>query len=199
MPARCDVVLYLASTSPRRRRLLREAGLEHVSVPPGPEPEGEGAPIERALLRARAKAIGAQVAGAAGFVLGVDTVVEIDGRELGKPRDRDDAAAMLDALGGREHLVHTAHCVRTHPDDGSRWERVATARVRFDALTAEQRARFLDSDAWRGKAGGYGIQDEAADFAALVGGDFDTVVGLSIAVVAALLEAARRDTAWRRC
>jgi septum formation protein len=183
-------VLYLASTSPRRRRLLTDAGLVHVCVPPGPEPVGGGGPAERAVQRAEAKAAGARVRGAPGYVLGVDTVVEVDGRELGKPRDRTDAARMLEELAGLEHRVHTAHCVRPHPDDGQRWRLVTSARVRFEPIEAPRLLRFLDSGAWAGKAGAYGIQDADADFARLVDGDWDTVVGLSVAAVTALLDTA---------
>jgi septum formation protein len=189
--------LLLASTSPRRRQLLTAAGIAFALCEPGPEYEsggdfdhGEaGEPIRLAAARARRKALGAVIAAADALVLGVDTVVDLDGVELGKAQDRAQAEQYLRRLLGREHAVHTAHCL-VRGRDGRCFERTATARVRFAAASDAALARYLDSENWRGKAGAYGIQDEAQDFIALAGGELDTVVGLSIAGVRALLAAA---------
>lgn len=171
-------------------------------MPPGPEPEGSGDPATLAGLRARSKCLGAQVPGASppGLVLGVDTVVDLDGRELGKPVDRDDARRMLLQLAGREHAVHTAHCLRRHPALGpvperplhepTVHERLATARVLCRSLDFDEVAAYLDSGEWVDKAGGYGIQGHASRFCALVGGDLDTVIGLSVRAVQELLQTA---------
>jgi septum formation protein len=187
--------LYLASTSPRRRELLERAGIRFGLCEPGPEyatgEAGEhqseaGDPAAHALERARRKALGAEPPDAQVAVLGVDTVVDLDGTELGKPRDRDDAERMLHLLAGRRHRVHTAHCVslraRYHTATA-----LATAVVACRAPSAAELQHYLSSEQWRGKAGGYGIQDEAQRFFALVEGSFDTVVGLHVASVVALL------------
>ena len=179
--------LHLASTSPRRRQLLAEAGVDFRLHPPGEEPRGAGSPDHLAALRARAKATGAPAA--PGPILGVDTVVAVDDLELGKPCDRAAAEAMLHRLGGREHRVWTGHCL-VLPGSRRCLERLVGARVRFQALDEAARAAFLDSGTWRGKAGGYGIQDPEAWFAELVEGDLDTVIGLHVATVRELLEAA---------
>lgn len=182
--------LLLASTSPRRAGLLQAAGIAFELVAPGPEPAAGGAPAERAILRARSKAAHANVpAGCLLPVLGVDTVVDVDGIELGKPEDRADAAAMLARLSGRLHRVHTAHCL-IDPRSGRCRELLASAEVRCAALTGAQLKRYLDANDWRGKAGAYGIQDPTQDFMALASGDFDTVVGISLAAVVRLLAAA---------
>lgn len=189
--------LLLASTSPRRRQLLTAAGIAFALCEPGPEYEaggdfdhGEtGRPEQLAAARARRKAQGATGTPRGGLVLGVDTVVDLDGLELGKAQDREQAERSLRRLLGREHAVHTAHClVRT--DDGWCSERLTTARVRFAAASDAELARYLDSEHWRGKAGAYGIQDEAQSFIELAHGELDTVIGLSIAAVRELLAAA---------
>jgi septum formation protein len=187
------MLVYLASTSPRRRALLSAAGIPFELVEPGHEPEGHGAPAELALQRAESKARGARVLAAEpGLVVGVDTVVEVDGRELGKPAHRAEAAEMLARLQGREHLVHSAIHVRPHPPGAEGRSALATAVVRMASLDRGQIERHAASELWRGKAGGYGIQDpDVAAFATVVRGDLDTVIGLPMGLLAALLAALR--------
>lgn len=167
--------------------MLERAGIEFSCVVPGPEPRGEGDPAACARQRARSKAEGASLPPRLDApVLGVDTVVEIDGIELGKPKDRAAAAATLARLSGRVHLVHSAHCL-FDPRTNRRLERVATAEVRCAPLGAETLRRYLDSGQWKGKAGAYGIQDPEQDFMELVCGDLDTVIGLHVPSVVRLL------------
>ncbi|MEZ5965877.1 MAG: Maf family protein [Planctomycetota bacterium] len=184
--------LYLASTSPRRSDLLRRAGYVFDCVPPGVEPADPGAPASVAAERARAKCLGARVPATApaGLVLGVDTVVDLDGRELGKPRDRADARSMLMALAGAEHTVHTAHCLRWHPvgagGSAEVFERTSAARVRIRSLAAGEVEAYLDTGDWRDKAGGYGIQSMTGSFCTLLSGHEGTVIGLDVEALAAL-------------
>lgn len=178
--------LYLASTSPRRLALLRAAGIAFTVVHPGPEPVGQGSPRERCMLRAREKALHASGFTAPGLVLGVDTIVECDGVELDKPGDAEVARATLRTLAGREHFVHTAHCLVVTAT-GARHERLVSAIVRCANLDEATLARYVATREWTDKAGGYGIQGAAGAFITLVGGDLDTVVGLSIAAVRELL------------
>lgn len=181
--------LLLASTSPRRAELLRAAGLAFVPGTPGPEPAAGGTPRCKARARARSKALGAVLpAGGPWVVLGVDTVVDVDGTEFGKPRDRAEAEAMLRALLGRIHEVHTAHCL-ADPRTGTVVEELASARVIARAAGADELAAYLDGGEWRGKAGAYGIQDRTQAFLALHDGAFDTVVGLHVGAVRRLLRA----------
>ncbi len=179
-------ILYLASTSPRRASLLTEHGLDFALLAPGPEETGQGAPRQRAVLRARAKATGASPPAAEALVLGVDTVVDIDGHELGKPIDRAAARDMLQRLMGRVHQVHTGHCLWRQAGE-VRAEAVASARVKCDSIGASELEVYLDGGTWRGKAGAYGIQDPQASFLELVEGDVDTVIGLSMTTVQQLL------------
>lgn len=187
--------LFLASTSPRRRALLEQAGLRFALCEPGPEylpgSAGEfasepGSPAAHATARAVRKALGANVPESGIPVLAVDTVVDLDGEELGKPADRDQAERMLRRLAGRRHAVHTAHCLWL-PASGARGEALHSAVVACGLLEAERLGRYLDSGQWRGKAGSYGVQDDAQDFFRLVEGAFDTVVGLHVPAVRALL------------
>lgn len=187
-------LLWLASTSPRRRQLLQQAGIAFALCEPGPEyasggdfDHGEtGAPQQLASARAKRKALHAKVPADAELVLGVDTVVDLDGQELGKARDRQHAQELLARLADREHLVHTAHCLLR----GSLVrEEVTTASVRFLPCAAAQWAAYLDGGNWRGKAGAYGIQDPDAPFIELRQGELDTVIGLSVAAVRRLLAA----------
>ncbi len=196
-----SIRLLLASTSPRRRELLTRAGITHRLVEPGHEPVGVAAdPALLAAERAASKARGARWSvafdaypGEVGepVVLGVDTVVACDGFEFGKAADREAAQRSLRALSGREHRVHTAiHLFlpwRAAPGDGV--ARIDTAVVRFDPLDEERLGAYLDSGAWQGKAGAYGIQDPEQDFVHLVDGDLETVIGLATRSVRELLEA----------
>lgn len=180
-------VIALASSSPRRSQLLTAAGIAFVLAEPGPEPASSGTPPELAVARARSKACGAKLpAGCELPLLGVDTVVDVAGREFGKPRDRAEAAAMLAALAGRRHCVHTAHCL-FDASTGERHEELATAEVTCAVPSASELDAYLASGDWRGKAGAYGIQDATQSFLTMHAGSYDTVVGLHVEAVRRLL------------
>lgn len=179
--------LLLASTSPRRSRLLTEAAIAFSLVEPGPEPQGQGQPRELAAHRARLKALGARCEpGTSLPVLGVDTVVDLEGVEFGKAGTRAEAEAMLRTLAGKVHRVHTGHCL-FDPRSGRAVEELATAEVAFSVPSAVELAMWLDSGLWRGKAGAYGIQDPLAAFASLAAGALDTVIGMHVEAVRRLL------------
>ena len=176
----------MASTSPRRRTLLADAGIGFACIAPGSEEPGEGRPDQRAMLRARSKAAGARAPDCEGLILGVDTVVDLDGEEFGTPADRDAARATLRTLSGRTHLVHTGHCLRR--GDGRSMEALASSRVRCSSISPDELESYLDGGGWQGKAGAYGIQNAGTGFVELVEGDLDTVIGLSVAAVQGLLK-----------
>ena len=113
-------------------------------------------------------------------VLTADTVVDLDGNALGKPRDAGEATAMLWRLSGREHLVHTAFALAVPgvPD----WiEEQATTRVRFYCLEPAEVAEYVATGEPLDKAGAYGIQGRAAALVEAIDGDFYTVMGLPLA------------------
>jgi septum formation protein len=113
--------------------------------------------------------------------LAADTVVDIDGVALGKPRDDQEAARMLQLLSGRDHLVHTAFVLAV-PDREQIAERQST-RVHFYPLDADEIAEYIATGEPFDKAGAYGIQGRAAALIEAIDGDFYTVMGLPLARV----------------
>lgn len=179
-------LLYLASASPRRHDILSQMGIPHhvLSVPP---PPGEDEPIHdgesaadyvRRTARDKARHalhwIGSQFLPPLP-ILGADTTVILDGNILGKPRNRDDAAATLKRLSGREHEVRTAivivHAGRLHED-------VSVTRVRFRDLTEHDIEIYCATGEPMGKAGSYAIQGWAGRFVAHLDGSYTGVMGL---------------------
>jgi septum formation protein len=117
-----------------------------------------------------------------GGVLAGDTIVEVEGQMLGKPADRQEAATMLRRLSGRIHRVASSVAL-LELSTGAIVSGVAVSEVRFDDLDEAGLASYLDSEEWSGKAGAYAIQGDAGDFAHLVSGDMDTVIGLPMELV----------------
>ncbi|MCD6338712.1 MAG: septum formation protein Maf [Verrucomicrobia bacterium] len=171
--------ILLASQSPRRRDLLREAGVRfrvetagvEERVPPGLSP------AEEAQLLARLKAEAVARRFPSETVLGADTIVALGRRRLGKPRDEAEAAAMLEALSGREHFVTTGVCLM-------RWR---PRRVRMFAEISRVRFRKLSPDAIRGylqkvhvldKAGAYAVQERGEEIVESLEGSLSNVIGL---------------------
>jgi septum formation protein len=182
-------VLYLASASPRRQELLAQIGVSFVSrvapIDETPLPgEAAAAYVERLAL---AKAFAAQATleqPAGAVVLGADTAVVLDGRILGKPRDRADALATLAALSGREHEVLSAVAL---VDAQRSATRVVASRVRFRTLHAAEIEAYWDTGEPCDKAGSYGIQGLAAVFVSQLQGSYSAVVGLPLCETAELL------------
>jgi septum formation protein len=147
------------------------------------DPPGAG-PVE--LVRAHARGKAESVAGVAGErpVLGVDTTVVLDGAVYGKPADAAEAAAMLDALGGRTHAVVSGLCLVTPG-----WEEVAheETRVTFRPLTPRDLAAYVASGEWEGRAGAYAIQGLGGALVERIEGDYLNVVGLPGALLVRLL------------
>lgn len=135
---------------------------------------------------ARAKAAVVAERRDAGMVLGGDTVVVRDGVILGKPVDREDAAAMLASLAGRAHEVLSGVAL-VDAASGAAVAELAASRVRMRALRPGELDAYLDGDEWRGKAGAYAIQGDAGAFMTLESGALDTVIGLPVQLVRQLL------------
>lgn len=181
--------LILGSASPRRRDLLAQVGVVADDIRP---PEIDETPRKSELPRpycirmAREKALAVQ-AEVADLVLSADTTVALGRRILGKPADRDEAAAFLTMLSGRRHRVITAVALRR----GDRlWQRDVVTQVRMKRLSESELNAYLATGDWRGKAGGYGIQSAAGALIPWVSGSFTAVVGLPLAETVGLLQAA---------
>ncbi|MDR2670364.1 MAG: Maf family protein [Oscillospiraceae bacterium] len=180
--------IILASASPRRRMLLAQAGLADFLTcePLCDETAPEGAAPEetvRRLSQAKAGAV-AHRYGADDVVIAADTLVCLDGRLLGKPRDGAEAAEMLARLSGRAHEVYTGVTVRRGAHVRTACERT---EVVFRPLTAAEIAAYVASGEPMDKAGAYGIQGRGALIVARVNGDFYNVMGLPLCRLGAML------------
>jgi septum formation protein len=181
--------LILASTSPRRRELLSQVGIEPDAIVDAGVDETPGRnelPQALALRLARAKSE-AVTAEPQAIVLAADTVVALGRRVLGKPSDASEAAAFLRLLSGRRHRVITGLALRR---DAQRWSRTVVTAVRFGPLDAAAIDGYVASGEWEGKAGGYAIQGRAAGFVPWIGGSYSNVVGLPLVETLHLLGAA---------
>jgi septum formation protein len=179
--------LVLASASPRRVALLRQAGAEFAVTDPGPDRAwpGEAEPRHgvRALALDKAKRVAERRPDA--VVIGADTVVVSRGQRLGKPADADEARAMLRRLHGRKHEVWTGIAVVHRGDQRTAAECTV---VRFARLSERDVEDYVASGESLDKAGAYGIQGLAGQFIRGIEGDYTNVVGLPLARLRGLLE-----------
>ena len=182
-------MLVLASQSPRRADILRQAGISFVvrTAPVDETPlPGEGAEdyVQR-LAEWKALAVAAD---ADEIVLGADTTVRVGGEMLGKPADAADARRMIAALAGRSHEVITGICLR----QGARMVRdFATTRVWFTPMSASEIEDYAASAEPLDKAGAYAIQGLASKFIERIEGCYFNVVGLPVALLYRHLRALR--------
>ena len=181
--------LILASASPRRAELLRRLGVPFTVCPAEVEEGVSGEPeaCVRTLARRKAEAVGARVGH--GFVLAADTLVFLDGKALGKPRDAQDAARMLGLLSGRAHEVLTGMCL-LDAAAGKRLERCDRAVIHFAELSAEDIAEYVATGEPLDKAGAYGIQGVGGALVRRIEGDYYATVGLSLYGLRAFLREA---------
>ena len=193
--------LYLASQSPRRQQLLAQIGVRFEPLLPGADEDAEALEATRAgespadyvqrVTRAKLAAARARLqrrGGQPAPVLCADTTVALGRRILGKPADAAEARAMLQALAGRTHRVHTAVAVH----DGRRTHAaLSTSHVRVAPLAATDIEAYIAGGEPFGKAGAYGIQGAFAAFVTHIAGSHSGIMGLPLAETATLLRAAR--------
>ncbi len=188
--SRTSPPLCLASASPRRRELLAQIRVAHVIEPADVDEQrlpGEP-PREYVLRLAREKALRVRSRRPDGQpVLAADTTVVLGETVYGKPRDRQDALAMLGSLGGRTHEVLTAVALATSRGLASA---LSVSLVRLRALTEAECEAYWSSGEPRDKAGGYAIQGLGAVFVESLSGSYSGVMGLPLFETARLLEAA---------
>lgn len=178
--------LILASSSPRRRELLMQLGLQFEVAPAHiDETRRDGEEPEVYVKRlARQKAAAVLRTHRSDTVLAADTTVVLDGNILNKPRDPAEAEAMLRSLSGRTHLVHTGVGVIQHHFSQYHLE---TTAVTFNPINDHDLAVYLASGEPLDKAGAYGIQGYAARWIPRIEGDYFNVVGLPLAATMRLL------------
>jgi septum formation protein len=181
--------LVLASGSPQRRTILQQLGVRFSVRAAGAAELEAGEARQVAVENARRKALAVAAAPdllAPALVLGVDTVVSLGGRILGKPVDALQARAHLEALAGREHQVVSGMAAVAVARAGEAGEtRIASARtaVRFRPLGAEALGWYVGTEEWRGRAGGYAIQGRGAALVREIRGDYLNVVGLPVSAL----------------
>jgi len=183
--------LILASASPRRRELLTQAGyafeVQPAHVNEELRPDEDPITYVVRLAREKAQAVFAEVDDPEAIVLGADTTVTLDSQVLAKPEDAADAAHMLRLLSGRTHRVITGVAIATAK--GTEVAAEVTG-VQFLTLSDEEIAAYIATGEPMDKAGAYGIQGLAARWIPRVEGCYFNVVGLPLALVASMLEAA---------
>jgi septum formation protein len=182
------MVLILASASPRRAELLRNAGIPFTAQATRiPERQRRGESPKRFAERlAREKAHAIRARHPRNLVLGADTIVVVRGAVLGKPRDHRDARRMLRLLSGRTHQVTTAVCLAGPGFEDTRSE---TTRVTMRKLGEQEIRDYVASGEPRDKAGAYAIQGRASRFVARIEGCYFNVVGLPVPLVYGMLRA----------
>ena len=178
--------LLLASTSPQRRSVLEQLRIPFDVVAPDYEEHDapDADPVELVKEHALGKARSVVDRADGRPTLGVDTAVVLGDKLYGKPASAEEAAAMLDALGGKTHLVVSGLALLTPG-----WELVdhAATRVTFRSLTPRDVAVYVASGEWEGRAGAYAIQGLGAALVQSIEGDYLNVVGLPAALLVRLL------------
>lgn len=182
-------MLILASASPRRAELLRNAGIS-FTVDPAHVPEEPSAgesPLAYAQRLARDKALAVLARHPEDTVVGADTVVVVDEHLLEKPIDAEDAARMLHLLSGRTHEVITGVCVA---NCGFEQTEAEVTQVSFAPISDDEIAAYIRTGEPMDKAGAYAIQGIASRWAKRIDGCYFNVVGLPVPRVYKLLRQA---------
>ncbi len=180
--------IVLASASPRRQELLKNAGIEFAVKPaniPETRQEGEAPQVfaER-MAKEKARAVWPVTQDEDEYVLGADTIVAVDDLVLGKPEDEQDAARMLRLLSGRKHQVITGVCLVGINFEDVRSE---TTTVHFSALSDDDIRDYIATGEPMDKAGAYAIQGMASRWISKIEGDYSNVVGLPVVLVLQML------------
>jgi septum formation protein len=178
--------VVLASASPRRRQLLNLIGIAHEVLPANIDEtlRVRETPRRHAERLAREKASAIAKRDPDLITIGADTIVVVNRKVLGKPRDADDAARMLALLSGREHTVTTAVAVSRGKKLRSAVEEV---RVKFRRLRDDEIEAYIATGEPMDKAGAYGIQGYGATIVERIEGDYFAVMGLPIVRLIGLL------------
>jgi septum formation protein len=185
--------LILASASPRRRELLMQAGYEFEVHPADIDEEDyppQTLPADLAQRLAMLKAQALVPRFPTDVILAADTVVAFGDIPLGKPENEDEAVKMLELLSGTTHVVITGVTALRPATNFSISTKVMSA-VRMRPWSQKEIHRYVASGDWKGKAGGYGIQDDRPDpFVMRLSGSHSNIVGLPMEATAELLSSA---------
>jgi septum formation protein len=185
MPER---TLILASGSPARLRLLREAGFDPKVVVSGVPEDDVAADDTRGvtLLLAERKASAVADPDGDAIVIGCDSILEFDGRRFGKPASAEEAMGWLRSMRGRQGTLYTGHCV-IDERTGEQVSEVAATIVRFGTTTDEELRAYLATGEAMAVAGAFTLDGRSAPFVDGVDGDPSNVIGLSLPLFRSLL------------
>jgi septum formation protein len=176
--------IILASGSPRRRELLTKVKLPIKVIPPDiKEDHTSYSSIPELVSRLSRNKVEAILAlfktESPRWILGLDTVVEVEGRVLGKPSAPEEAEIMLRSLSGKVHRVYSGMTLLVERGKPMEQEVVCT-EVKFREMTENEVRFYLDAGEWAGAAGGYRIQERGAFFVEWIHGSYSNVVGLPL-------------------
>ncbi|MDH5757178.1 MAG: Maf family protein [Nitrospinota bacterium] len=181
--------LVLASSSPRRKTLLGEAGAKFIVSVPGLDEEfhhdlSPEANVENIAME-KAEAVCKSYPGHP--VLAADTIVVLGGKVIGKPTSQSDARRMLQSLSGKEHSVVTGVAL-AHLSKGLFWKSFAVSKVRFKELPATWIEEYVAGGEPMDKAGAYAIQGGAAEWIDSYSGSYTNIIGLPMEMVRQTLD-----------
>ncbi|AZQ73204.1 Maf family protein [Streptomyces abikoensis] len=182
--------LVLASQSPARLGLLRQAGLAPEVIVSGVDEDALDAPtpagLALVLAEAKAAAVAEREAAAGALVIGCDSVLELDGQALGKPADAEEATARWKSMRGRAGVLRTGHCV-VDTATGRRASATASTTVRFGEPSDAEIAAYVASGEPLHVAGAFTLDGRSAPFVEGIDGDPGNVIGLSLPLLRRLL------------
>ena len=189
-----DNIFILASSSPQRLSLLNQIGIIPSKVVSAEIDETclpNEKPRDFAIRMALEKARKVLIDNPHSFILAGDTVVALGRRILGKPKDSNEAEFFLKLLSGRRHRVYSAVTLITPKN--KEISKVSMTQVKVSRLSKQQLKKYIDSNEWKGRAGGYAIQGSASEFIPWINGSYSGVVGLPLSEVGNMLMGA----CWR--
>ncbi|WP_328726039.1 nucleoside triphosphate pyrophosphatase [Streptomyces sp. NBC_00259] len=182
--------VVLASASPARLNLLRDAGLAPEVIVSGVDEDALTAPDPGALALVLAETKAAAVAGrpdaAGALVIGCDSVLELDGEAFGKPADAEEATTRWKSIRGRAGILQTGHCV-IDTASGRRVSATASTTVRFGEPTDAEIAAYVASGEPLHVAGAFTLDGRSAPFVDAIEGSHGNVIGLSLPLLRRLL------------
>ena len=173
--------LILASSSPQRLSLLKTIGIKPDKVVPAnikEIPDKKEKPKDFVIRMSKEKAFDVAKENSNSFILSGDTIVAAGRRIIGKPSDRNEAKEILSLLSGRRHRVLSAFTlIKPNLEEITK---LVTSKVKFSRLSENDLNEYLDTEEWRGKAGGYAIQSRASSFVPWISGSYTGVMGFPI-------------------